>query len=110
MSGTWRWASRARFTATAQGKNAAGRWVTAPRPQKATRWKARVYVRGENGLRQEIVRFARTRRQAEAAIEAAVEAALVGSDVPIRRSMTLIAAGEYWLQQISAPGCVPLVC
>jgi hypothetical protein len=34
-----------------------------------------------------IVRFARTRREAEAAIETAVEAALVNSDVPIRRSM-----------------------
>ena len=90
-------------TATAQCKNAAGRWVTAPRPQKATRWKARVYIRGEDGLRQEIVRFARTRRQAEAAIEAAVEAALVDSDVPITRSMTLLAAGEYWLQQIARP-------
>lgn len=88
-------------TATAQCKNAAGRWVTAARPQKATRWKARVYVRGEDGVRQEIVRFARTRREAEAAIEAAVEAALVSSDVPIRKSMSLIAAGEYWLQQIA---------
>jgi hypothetical protein len=73
-------------SATAECRNAAGRWVTAPRPQKATRWKPRVYLRDEKGLRQEIVRFARTRRQAEAAIEAAVEAALLSSDVPIRRS------------------------
>jgi hypothetical protein len=57
-----------------------------------------LYLRGEDGLRQGIVRFARTRRQAEAAIEAVVEAALVSSDVPIRSSMTLLAAGEYWLQ------------
>jgi hypothetical protein len=88
-------------TATAQYKNSAGHWVSAPRPQKATRWKARVYIRGEDGLRQEIVRFARTRREAEAAIDVAVEAALVSSEVPIRRSMSLLAAGQYWLEQIS---------
>jgi hypothetical protein len=53
---------------TAQCKNSAGRWVAAPRPQKATRWKARVYVRGHDGIRQEIVRFGRTRHEAEAAL------------------------------------------
>jgi hypothetical protein len=42
---------------TAQCKNSAGRWVAAPRPQKAMRCKARVYVRGHDGVRQEIVRF-----------------------------------------------------
>lgn len=91
------------ITVSAQQKNAAGRWVAAERPQKATRWKARVYIRGEDGLRQEIVRFARTRREAEAAIQVAVEAALVNSDVPITRSMTLLAAGRYWLEQIARP-------
>lgn len=49
---------------TAQYKNSAGRWVAAPRPQKAIRWKARVYVRGHDGVRQEIMRFGRTRREA----------------------------------------------
>jgi hypothetical protein len=34
---------------TAQCKNSAGRWVAARRPQKATRSKARVYVRGHDG-------------------------------------------------------------
>lgn len=90
-------------TVTAQGKDAAGRWVAAPRPQKATRWKARVYIRGEGGLRREIVRHARTRREAEAAIEAAVSEALLSSDVPIKKSMTLIDAGQYWLKQIARP-------
>lgn len=90
-------------TATAQHKNAAGRWVTAPRPQKATRWKARVYVRADDGLRQEIVRFGRTRREAEAAVEAAIEGALLASDIPIKRGMPLVAAGQHWLEQISRP-------
>jgi hypothetical protein len=61
---------------TAQCKNSAGRWVAAPRPQKATRWKARVYIRGDDGIRQEIVRFDRTRREAEASLEAAVAGVL----------------------------------
>jgi integrase len=88
---------------TAQCKNGAGRWVAAPRPQKATRWKARVYVRGHNGVRQEIVRFGRTRREAEASLEAAVVAVLRGADAVINPTMPLLEAGERWLQQIARP-------
>lgn len=88
-------------TVTAQCKDDAGRWVTAPRPQKATRWKARVYLRGEGGLRREIVRHARTRREAEAAIEEATKEALVSSEVPMKKSMSLVDAGRYWLEQIA---------
>ena len=88
---------------TAQCKNSAGRWVAAPRPQKATRWKARVYVRGHDGVRQEIVRFGRTRREAEDSLEAAVVAVLRGADAVITRTMPLLEAGERWLQQIARP-------
>ena len=88
---------------TAQYKNSAGRWVAAPRPQKATRWKARVYVRGHDGVRQEIVRFGRTRREAEASLEAAVVAVLRGADAVISPTMPLLKAGEYRLQQIARP-------
>jgi integrase len=88
---------------TAQCKNSAGRWVAAPRPQKATRWKARVYVRGHDGVRQEIVRFGRTRREAEASLEAAVVAVLRGADAVINPTMPLLEAGERWLQQIARP-------
>jgi integrase len=88
---------------TAQCKNSAGRWVAAPRPQKATRWKARVYVRGDDGIRQEIVRFGRTRREAEASLEAAVAAVLRRADARITRTMPLLEAGECWLEQIARP-------
>ena len=88
---------------TAQCKNSAGRWVAAPRPQKATRWKARVYIRGHDGIRQEIVRFGRTRREAEASLEAAVAAVLRGADARITRTMPLLEAGECWLEQIARP-------
>jgi integrase len=88
---------------TAQCKNSAGRWIAAPRPQKATRWKARVYVRGHDGVRHEIVRFGRTRREAETALEAAVRAVLHGADGVLTRSMPLVEAGQYWLRQISRP-------
>jgi integrase len=88
---------------TAQYKNSAGRWVAAPRPQKATRWKTRVYVRGHDGIRQEIVRFGRTRREAEASLEAAVAAVLRGADAVITRTMPLLEAGESWLEQITRP-------
>jgi len=88
---------------TAQYKNSAGRWVAAPRPQKATRWKARVYVRGHDGVRQEIVRFGPTRREAEASLEAAVAAVFRGADAVINPTMPLLEAGEYWLKQIARP-------
>ena len=88
---------------TAQYKNSAGRWVAAPRPQKATRWKARVYVRGHDGIRHEIVRFGRTRREAEATLEAAVAAILRGVDAVLNPTMPLVEAGEYWLKQIARP-------
>jgi hypothetical protein len=41
-------------TATAQCKDAFGRWVTAPNPHRFNAWEGAVYIRGENGLRQEI--------------------------------------------------------
>ena len=86
---------------TAQYKNIAGRWVAASRPQKATRWKARVYVRSHDGVRQEIVRFGRTRHETEASLNAAV--VLHGVDGVLTRSMPLVEAGEYCLRQISRP-------
>jgi hypothetical protein len=88
---------------TAQYKNSAGRWVAAPRPQKATRWKARVYVRGHDGIRQEIVRFGRTRREAEGSLDAAVASVFRGADAVINPTMPLFEAGEYWLTQIARP-------
>src|SRR5215203_5538351 len=86
-----------------QYQNSAARWVAAPRPQKATRWKARVYVRGHDGVRQEIVRFGRTRREAEASLEAAMVAVLRGADAVINPTMPLLEAGQRWLQQIARP-------
>ena len=57
----------------------------------ATRWKARVYVRGHDGLRQEIVRFGRTRREAEASLDTAVAPSFAepmpSSTQPCRYSM-----------------------
>jgi hypothetical protein len=53
-------------------------------PQKATRWKARIYLRGQDGVRQEIVRFGRTRREAETSLDAAVATVLRGADAVIR--------------------------
>jgi integrase len=88
---------------TPQHKNGAGRWVAAPRPQKATRWKARIYVRGQDGVRQEIVRFGRTRREAETSLDAAVATVLRGADAVIRPTMPFLDAGESWLRQIARP-------
>jgi integrase len=53
-----------------------------------------------DGIRQEIVRFGRTRREAEASLEAAVAAVLRGADAVITRTMPLLEAGECWLEEI----------
>jgi hypothetical protein len=47
------------------------------------------------------VRFGRTRREAEASLEAAVAAVLRGADARITRTMPLLEAGECWLEQIT---------
>jgi hypothetical protein len=60
-------------------------------------------VRGHDGVPQEIVRFGRTRREAEASLEAAVVAVLRGADAVINPTMPLLEAGERWLQQIARP-------
>jgi hypothetical protein len=60
-------------------------------------------VRGHDGLRQEIVRFGRTRREAEASLDTAVAAVLRGADAVINPTMPLLEAGEYWLKQIARP-------
>jgi hypothetical protein len=91
------------ITAVPQMKNSAGRWVTAPRPQKATRWKARIYIRGFEGGRLEITRFARSRRAAETAVTDAVREFLRAGDAQLAPNMHLVAAGELWLDQIDRP-------
>jgi integrase len=60
-------------------------------------------VRGHDGVRQEIVRFGPTRREAEASLEAAVAAVFRGADAVINPTMPLLEAGEYWLKQIARP-------
>src|SRR5687768_11149908 len=84
------------ITTVPQMKNGAGRWVTAPRPQKATRWKARAYVRGFEGGRSEITRYARSRRAAEAAVTDAVRELLRAGDAQLTATMSLVAAGRLW--------------
>jgi hypothetical protein len=74
-----------------------------PGPRRRLDGKARVYLRGHDGVRQEIVRFGRTRHEAETALEAAVGAVLHGTDGVLTRSMPLVEAGEYWLRQICRP-------
>ena len=54
-------------------------------------------------VRHEIVRFGRTRREAEASLAAAATAVLHGADAVITRTMPLLEAGECWLEQIARP-------
>jgi hypothetical protein len=54
-------------------------------------------------VRQELVRFGRTKHEAENAIEGAAAAVLKGTDSILTRTMPLVEAGGYWLRQISRP-------
>jgi hypothetical protein len=71
-----------------------------PRPQKATRWKARVYVRGHDDVRQEIVRFGRTRHEAESALEAAVAVVIYGGDAVLNAQTPGFQAARQPLRKL----------
>jgi hypothetical protein len=88
---------------TPQCKNNAGRWVAPPRPPKATRWKARVYVRRHDGVPQEIVRFGRTRREAEASPGRGDSSRPSGSRCCHQPDHATTRGGSARLQQIARP-------
>ena len=73
-------------------------------PGRRRRSDARLRLRAcHDGVRQEIVRLGRTRREAETSLDAAVATVLRGADVLIRPTMPLLDAGESWLPQIARP-------
>ena len=70
-------------------------------PRRAQVWEARVYFRGHDGLRRDVRAVEPRRSAAESAVLRKVEEHLRGtSDLELRASMKLAAAGEWYLAQI----------
>ena len=86
---------------TPQRRDADGKWKTAPSGRAAERWRARVYFRGFDGVKADVTRVGKTRRDAVAAVEAAFTEALSAvGDVEMTAGMPLVKAGELWLTGI----------
>ena len=78
-----------------------GKWKRAPNARSALRWRARCYVRDYSGVRREVCRFGKTKREAEREAGQAVEELLKGAGEPIRSSAKLMDAGTLWLERIA---------
>ncbi|MBB3325496.1 tyrosine-type recombinase/integrase [Microlunatus antarcticus] len=66
----------------------------------AERWRARAYSRGFDGVRREVTRFGRTKREATTSVEAALRELHQVGDVTMTPATPLVRAGELWLAQI----------
>ncbi|MFC0622849.1 tyrosine-type recombinase/integrase [Kribbella deserti] len=87
--------------AVPQKRDTAGSWKRAPNARSAGRWRARGRVKGYDGTTVDISRFGQTKRAAIEAVEQAIEEHLRGGENAITASMTVVAAGRYWIEQIS---------
>jgi ribonucleotide monophosphatase NagD (HAD superfamily) len=71
-----------------------------PGPRRRPDGRARVYVRGHDGVRQEIVRFGRTRHEAESALEAAVAVVIYGGDAVLNAQTPGFQAARQPLRKL----------
>jgi integrase len=87
--------------AVPQRRDESGKWKTVQYARKTDRWRARCRFRGFDGQLGEVSRIGKTRREAIAAVEAALdhERKSLG-DVEWTPTTKLIRAGELWLTEI----------
>lgn len=81
-----------------------GHWRRAPNAKSAIRWRARVYYRGQDGIRRELCAFAKTKRQSEQDLQAALQTAMQAGSGIWLPTTPLLLAGEEWLEQVARPG------
>src|SRR3954465_630010 len=86
--------------AVPQRRDANGLWKRC-QVRGAQRWRARAYIRGYDGIRRELTRFAPTKAGAVRAAEAALREMASASDGTMNASTPLVAAGRLWLAQIA---------
>lgn len=83
-------------------RRVAGKWQTVTEPRRAQLWAARVYFRGYDGQRREVLARDVRRADAEAAVLRRVEEQLRGTgDLDLRADMRLTEAGDWYLAQIA---------
>lgn len=89
-------------------KGEKGRRVRAENRRQATTWRARCQYRAQDGSRIDVTRWARTQRQAIAAVEEAL--AELNSAVPVAETDSMLSlaspftdAAEAWLEWIKRP-------
>lgn len=77
-----------------------GKWSKAPLVRQAERWRARCYVRGNDGIRREIVGYGRRKADALASVERQLtERSGTDTDVRLTTGTLLSVAGQLWLDR-----------
>lgn len=77
-----------------------GKWSKAPLVRQAERWRARCYVRGNDGIRTEIVGYGRRKGDAIASVERQLtERSGTDTDVRLTTGTLLSVAGQLWLDR-----------
>lgn len=79
-----------------------GRRQRVQNARSATIWRGRSKLRARDGEMIDITRWARTKSGAVGKVEAALADLKVG-DSALRPSMSFVAAGQFWLEQIKRP-------
>ncbi len=84
--------------------DADGKKVRAENVRQATTWRARCSVRSIDGTRSDLTRWAKTKRDALAAIDVALtDRRHASADGTIKPSTPFVAAGRLWLEQQRRP-------
>lgn len=95
------------ITATPQRRDpGSGRWVKSDTVRQAERWRARTYVRGNDGVRREISGYGRRKPDAVASVQEQLDA-LDGGDSRLAAATPLATAGEIWLDLLRRPSARP---
>lgn len=92
---------RGEVTAVPQSRDPeTGRWVNAPLVRQAERWRARCYVRGNDGIRREVVGYGRRKGNALESVERQL-AVSTGADADVRLTTgtPLMTAGALWIER-----------
>lgn len=79
---------------------ATGKWSRAELVRQAERWRARCYVRGNDGVRREVVGYGKRKTDALGSVERQLaERSGIDTDVRLTPSTPLVTAGTLWLKR-----------
>lgn len=79
---------------------ATGKWAKAPLIRQAERWRARCYLRGNDGIRREIVGYGKRKADAIASVDRQLtERSGIDTDARLTAGSPLATAGALWLER-----------